>query len=294
MTLDQIETFVTIARQGGLRAASKVLFKTQPSLSTGMKNLEDELGVTLLDRQSYRARLTPSGEALLAKAEEILNKINEFKNFAIELQTGKEPQLNLVIDYLCPMSFLLKVLHHFSKKCGQTKIEMDFEILSHSESKLLKNESNIAITPFISQHTKLDFQKICDIKIIPVVAASNLPNNKPSIKNLSALSQIIVKSSRSDSNDSFGTISESHKWIVSDQHIKRELIINGFGWGHLEASSICEELESKSLVEIRLKGISAKTVPLYIARSSEKAIGPVAADLWDFIIHEFKEKSESP
>ena len=71
MTLDQLETFIAIAEQGGLRAASKVLNKTQPTLSTGMKNLEEELGVVLLNRESYRVKLTEEGKALLKEAKDM-------------------------------------------------------------------------------------------------------------------------------------------------------------------------------------------------------------------------------
>jgi DNA-binding transcriptional LysR family regulator len=290
MTLDQLETFKAVADEGGLRAASKVLHKTQPTLSTGIKNLEQELGLNLLDRDSYRVKLTPSGELLLLKAREILDKVREFEVSAREQAMGKEAQIKLAIDYLCPMHSILTNIHEFSSQCGDTKIEMDFEVLSGSENKLINNQVNIAITPFITHHSQTVSEKICDIEILPVISIRHLEKPRFSSKDLLKIPQIIVKDSSSihQSSSSFNAQSESPKYIVSDHHIKRELIINGFGWGHLEKSSISRELEEKKLKKISLKGFESKKIPLYIARSQEYAIGPVTNDLWDFILSKFR------
>ena len=69
MILEQLETFIAIADQGGLRAASSILFKTQPTLSLSIKNLETELGVKLLDRTGYRVSLSQEGEKLYPEAK---------------------------------------------------------------------------------------------------------------------------------------------------------------------------------------------------------------------------------
>lgn len=289
MTLDQIETFVAIAQEGGLRAASKILYKTQPTLSTGIKNLEEELGVILLNRDNYRVQLTDAGEALYLKAQEILEHTKKFKSMAQEITMGKELKLNLAIDYLCPMRFLLKILSEYSKKCSTTKLEMDFEVLSGAENKILDNISNLAITPFISKHSKFEFEKICNIKIVPVVSKAQFKSKAPSLEQLLKLPQIVVRdSSKSDIRPDFGTSLEFKQWTVSDHSIKRELILNGFGWGHLEETSIDKELKSKKLIELKLKGINSKNMPLYIVRSISQPFGPVAMDLWKYIINEFK------
>ena len=158
MTLDQLETFVAIAKEGGLRAAAKVLHKTQPTLSSGIKNLEEEIGILLLDRSSYRVKLTAEGSSLYQKAQDILAQLEQFKIMAREYSMGREPKLSLAIDYLCPLQVLLKVLNKFAQSSSQTKLEMDFEVLAGSEDKLVNHEANIAITPFISMHSKVEFK----------------------------------------------------------------------------------------------------------------------------------------
>ncbi len=295
MTLDQLEIFITIASEGGLRAASKKLHKTQPTLSVGIKNLEEELGLKLLDRDSYRVKLTSEGESLLREAQSILSHVEKFQVKAREFSMGREPKLNLAIDYLCPLSLLLNVLNQFSQLTSQTKIEMDFEVLSGAQEKLLRGEANIAITPFITQHSKVEIKKICDVRIVPVVSKLVIKSANPKIEELLKLPQIVVRdsasksSSKESSNASFGSLNNARRWVVSDHMIKRELIINGFGWGHLEYASIEAELKSESLTELKVQGLKSTKLPLYLARSLTSPVGPSAGSLWDYLVDKFRD-----
>jgi DNA-binding transcriptional LysR family regulator len=289
VTLDQLETFVAIAQAGGIRSASKILHKTQPSLSTAMKNLEEELGVLLLDRSRYRLGLTEAGKALFPKATELLTFSKAFITLAKEFHMGKEAKLNLAIDYLCPMGFLLNILRQFAQKCATTKIDLDFEILAGAETKTLSGACHLAITPFLSQPALLEVCKIGNIRIVPVVAASLIPEKGLSLEQLLKLPQIVVKASpKTQKEETFGTVPQAHQWNVSDHLIKKELILNGLGWGHLEASSISEELNNQTLWELSLKGIEAKVRPLYLARASAEPFGPVARSLWQYIQEQFQ------
>lgn len=85
MDIYQIKYFLAIAEMGGFTKAAEHLFVSQPSLSAGIKKLEQELGVTLFERGGRRAILTPAGKHFLEKAKTILNEyqsaIYELKGF---------------------------------------------------------------------------------------------------------------------------------------------------------------------------------------------------------------------
>ena len=72
MTLEQLKMLVSIADAGGILAAAEKLHKTQPTVSVGIKKLEEELGLRIFSRDSYRASLTPAGETLCQQARVIL------------------------------------------------------------------------------------------------------------------------------------------------------------------------------------------------------------------------------
>ena len=73
MNLKQMEYFITIVNEGSISAASKILHISQPPLSTQMKLLEQELGVTLFERGSRAIALTHAGKVFYDRAQGILD-----------------------------------------------------------------------------------------------------------------------------------------------------------------------------------------------------------------------------
>ena len=55
VTLHQLECFDAVVSEGTFQAAAQKLRRSQPSISAAVKNLEDQLGLTLLDRSGSGA-----------------------------------------------------------------------------------------------------------------------------------------------------------------------------------------------------------------------------------------------
>lgn len=72
MEWKHFRNFVVVAEEGGITAAARRLGITQPALSRQMQALEEELGVSLLDRGARSLVLTPAAEVLLADARRLL------------------------------------------------------------------------------------------------------------------------------------------------------------------------------------------------------------------------------
>src|ERR1700758_5103023 len=62
MEIRTLRAFVEVVRQGGFSRAAKTVFATQSTVSKAVKQLEDEIGVPLLDRIGHRSKLTAAGE----------------------------------------------------------------------------------------------------------------------------------------------------------------------------------------------------------------------------------------
>jgi DNA-binding transcriptional LysR family regulator len=67
-----IRYFVAVAEEGNVTRAAERLHMAQPPLSAAVRQLEQQLGVALLDRSSRRVRLTAAGEELLVRGRELL------------------------------------------------------------------------------------------------------------------------------------------------------------------------------------------------------------------------------
>lgn len=64
MTFGQIKCFVTVANELSFAKAATALYISQPAVSKSVAKLEEELGLTLIDRHGGELRLTPAGRML--------------------------------------------------------------------------------------------------------------------------------------------------------------------------------------------------------------------------------------
>lgn len=82
-TLRQLAYFVSVAEEGSVARAAGQLKLSQPSISTAIAKLEDQLGVQLLVRHHAQGvSLTPQGSRLFAAARNLLNHADEFQRQA--------------------------------------------------------------------------------------------------------------------------------------------------------------------------------------------------------------------
>jgi len=74
----QLEVFVHVATLGSVRAAAERLHLTQPAASMALRDMEDQLGGRVFDRERGRLHLNPRGRELLPLAQELLERYAEF------------------------------------------------------------------------------------------------------------------------------------------------------------------------------------------------------------------------
>ena len=77
-TLRQLQFLAALGEKGSFSRAAEVCHVTQPTLSAAIKELEDLLGVQLVERAARGARLTQAGESAVRRARVILAEAKEF------------------------------------------------------------------------------------------------------------------------------------------------------------------------------------------------------------------------
>ena len=91
ITLDALQALDAIDRRGSFAKAAEELEKATSALSYTVQKLEEQLGVTLFQRQGRRSVLTPSGRLLLEEGRKILVATTYLADQVKELATGWEP-----------------------------------------------------------------------------------------------------------------------------------------------------------------------------------------------------------
>lgn len=93
MELRHLRYFAAVARELNFRRAAESLLVAQPALSKQIKDLEHEVGVQLLDRDTTGVRLTEAGAVFLAEVGPILERVAQAVTFAREAKRGKRGTL---------------------------------------------------------------------------------------------------------------------------------------------------------------------------------------------------------
>ena len=107
--------FLTLAEELNFRKAAEKLHIAQPGLSRQIKQMEDELGVRLFDRDKRNVRLTTAGHYLVKEVRFILNHIYQTQDQVSRIDKGIKGELRIgyvgsAMQTILPS--LLSKLHH--------------------------------------------------------------------------------------------------------------------------------------------------------------------------------------
>lgn len=124
MNLRDLRYLVAVAEHKHFGRAAEACFVSQPTLSTQIKKLEDELGVVLLERTNRQVMLTPVGERIVGQAQRVLREVNQLVHIAEEHKDpyGGEFRLGIiptVAPYLLP-----KILGPIKKAFPKLRIQL--------------------------------------------------------------------------------------------------------------------------------------------------------------------------
>jgi len=86
MNFAQLKAFQAVANNGSITGAAQMLHVSQPSVSKHLKNLEEDYGVKLFERNAGAVELTDAGSSLLRHADAILVHLDEARK---ELKSPK-------------------------------------------------------------------------------------------------------------------------------------------------------------------------------------------------------------
>ena len=74
MTVQQLKYILKVAEVGSITEAAKLLFISQPSLSTSIHSLEEEIGVQIFRRSQNGIAVTPDGKEFIGYARQVMEQ----------------------------------------------------------------------------------------------------------------------------------------------------------------------------------------------------------------------------
>ncbi|MDF2628643.1 MAG: ywbI [Symbiobacteriaceae bacterium] len=116
--------FVTVARLKSFTRAGEHLHVSQPTISKLIRNLEDELGVTLLERSTKQVRLTDAGAALMAQAEQILGALESLTENLSDVMHLRKGTVRIGLPPMAGAHFFPEVLANFHAQYPEVNLRL--------------------------------------------------------------------------------------------------------------------------------------------------------------------------
>lgn len=152
MNLQQLITFSTVISEGSMTAAAEKLYLTQPAVSQQIRNLEDELGVNLLDRGSRNAKPTVQGQMLYDYARRIIALTQQAQVAVQTMGEGVKGSLRIGTLNSLGLQLISPAIGNFLKHNSKISIQLVYEDGEKIFSALADGQLDVAILPDV--HTE--------------------------------------------------------------------------------------------------------------------------------------------
>ena len=143
--LDKLEMFIAVAQEAHFGRAARRLGVTQPTLSTGIKQLEDQLGVQLIFRGSRFGGLTPEGQTALVWARKIVGDARQLREEMRFKRHGLSGQVRLAA-----IPTALTWAAGLAARFGERHPKVRFTILSRTSAEILTLLDNLEVDAGLS------------------------------------------------------------------------------------------------------------------------------------------------
>ena len=158
--IDKLEFLLALAREQHFGRAAEACGVTQPTLSAGVKQLEDSFGVLLVNRGSRFQDFTPEGERVLDWARRIVGDSRAMREEVHALKHGLTGRLRIAaIPMALAMIETLTTLYH------ERHPDVQFTVLSYNSTEIFRLLENLEIDAGV---TYLDNEPIGRVTGVPL------------------------------------------------------------------------------------------------------------------------------
>lgn len=136
MTLQQLRYAITIADCNSMNKAAQALFISQPSLSASIRDLENEIGITIYKRTNRGITITPEGDEFLGYARQVAEQYELINQRYVDKKSVKKKFSVSTQHY----SFAVKAFVEMVKQFGMD--EYEFAVHETKTYEVIENVKN--------------------------------------------------------------------------------------------------------------------------------------------------------
>ena len=170
MDIRDLKIFHDIAQEKSFVKAAHLNYLTQPSVSLRLKQLEEKLGVKLLDRAPRRVLLTREGELLLPRVEELLEQFENLKSFVAKLKNVKKGNVRVATIHSVGIYELTPILKKFIRTYPDVQIHLQYRPAQVIYDLVVRKEIDLGLVAYPQFRSKIEitpFAKDTMVLIVP-------------------------------------------------------------------------------------------------------------------------------
>lgn len=278
MTLTQLRYVIAIANAGSMNEAARTLFISQPSLSSAVKDLEEEIGVELFRRSNRGIFVTPEGEEFLGYARQVVEQYELMESKYISKKPSKKKFSVSTQHYTFAVDAFVELVKQFGMDeyefaIHETKTYSVIENVKNFKSEigiLYLNDFNSKILTKLFHEFNLEFHELLKCSIYVYMWKGHPLADRDEIE-LSELLEYPCLSFEQGEYNSFYfaeevlSTYEYKRLIKADDRATFLNLMVGLNGYTLCSGIICEKLNGSEYCAVRLKSDEVMTIG-YLAR----------------------------
>ena len=284
MNFAQLKAFQAVANNGSVTRAAQLLHVSQPSVSKHLKNLEEDYGIKLFERNAGAAELTDAGASLLRHANAILVHLEEAKK---ELRSPKNlpksDPLKVAGSYAASALLLPSLLVNFKSKHRDSSIILRTGTTREVKTMLLNSTVEIALLNELPANPEFASEPFRKEKLV-VFAAPSHPLARKKQLSLSDLRQAALVTTGMASAVDKMLNHLVHEGLGAKIAIQcgspasvKIVVKSKIGLGILFQDMLIQEIRNKLFKVLEIPGL-ALTVQSYIVYYKDRPLSPPAKD----------------
>lgn len=190
--IKQLKAFVAVAEELHFHRAAERLGTVQPALSRLVRNLEQDMKVTLLQRTTRHVELTEPGKVFLDEARGIIAQLNNAVRYTQNTAMGISGRLTLAYMDFAVHQILPDLLNPLAKTNPDIRIELVYMSTSRQRSALLDGAVDMGIIIGEMTSPNVDTLRLADLPLVVGVAKSSRLAAKKKLALTDVLSEPIL------------------------------------------------------------------------------------------------------
>ncbi|PSU44740.1 hypothetical protein C9J12_25935 [Photobacterium frigidiphilum] len=278
---DCLRAMLAVKQAGSISTAAKIVGKSPSQVSAWLSSLEIDMGLTLINREGYRANLTPEGEVIARYAKDVLSELENIDSKMTIPALADPAQLNIALLDALPVAPFRDVMWQLQQYKPDLGIQIEHLHTGDILQGIELGEVDFGVIFFHGNvYSGITEHIMGYTEIVTVVAADHeLAKNPHEFSTDDRLGhlQLLPASYLGFGIDKVSKYSENY-WLLDSFEMLLSLLEKGVGWAELPRHWVEPLLRAGKLIQLKPKGVSPLWWPLQLVWRKHRPLDSTA--LW--------------